>query len=43
MSGSGYYDSCQYMYFKADVYSQNNTEDEDGYIQVTFYNKESYH
>lgn len=37
MSGSGYDEAGQYMYFKAGVYNQNNTSFNSDYVQATFY------
>nr|AGL78596.1 alginate lyase [Vibrio sp. QY104]ASA33935.1 alginate lyase [Vibrio sp.] len=37
MSDSGYDDGDNYMYFKAGIYLQDNTSEEDDYAQVTFY------
>ncbi|WP_426357700.1 polysaccharide lyase family 7 protein [Pseudocolwellia sp. HL-MZ19] len=43
MSNSGYERNDQYMYFKAGVYNQNNTADENDYVQATFYQLENSH
>lgn len=43
MSESGYHLSNQYMYFKAGVYNQNNTGDENDYVQATFYHLNNTH
>ena len=43
MSGSGYDQGGQYMYFKAGVYNQNNTGDDDDYVQATFYSIKNSH
>lgn len=43
MSGSGYDDASNYMYFKAGIYLQDNTSDDDDYAQVTFYQLENTH
>lgn len=43
MSESGYHLSNQYMYFKAGVYNQNNTGDENDYVQATFYHLKNSH
>ncbi|WP_418152206.1 polysaccharide lyase family 7 protein [Litorimonas sp. RW-G-Af-16] len=37
MSKSGYAHRDEYMYFKAGVYNQNKTGDDDDYVQATFY------
>ncbi|CAH0525394.1 polysaccharide lyase family 7 protein [Vibrio hippocampi] len=37
MSGSGYDDADNYMYFKAGLYLQDKTGDDDDYAKVTFY------
>ncbi|GDY24257.1 hypothetical protein AHAT_01470 [Agarivorans sp. Toyoura001] len=37
MSSSSYDDADQYMYFKAGVYNQNKSGDDDDYVQATFY------
>jgi poly(beta-D-mannuronate) lyase len=37
MTDSGYDETGQYMYFKAGVYNQNNTGDDDDAVQATFY------
>ncbi|WP_299947641.1 polysaccharide lyase family 7 protein [uncultured Microbulbifer sp.] len=37
MSSSGYDVSGQYQYFKVGVYNQNNTGDNNDYVQATFY------
>jgi poly(beta-D-mannuronate) lyase len=37
MSGSGYDDSSNYMYFKAGIYLQDNSSDDSDYAKVTFY------
>ena len=37
MANSGYDEAGQYMYFKAGVYNQNNTGDDDDAVQATFY------
>lgn len=43
MSESGYSKSSQYMYFKAGVYNQNNTGDENDYVKASFYHLENSH
>ncbi|WP_339617544.1 polysaccharide lyase family 7 protein [uncultured Gilvimarinus sp.] len=43
MSGSGYDEGGQYMYFKAGAYNQNNSGDDNDYTQVTFYALEHSH
>lgn len=43
MYGSGYDDAEQYMYFKAGVYNQNNTSDDNDYVQATFYSLSTQH
>lgn len=43
MSDSGYDEGGQYMYFKAGAYNQNNSGEEDDYVQVTFYALEHSH
>ncbi len=43
MSDSGYDEGGQYMYFKAGVYNQNNTGDDNDYVQATFYDLEQTH
>ena len=43
MSNSRFDESGQYMYFKAGVYVQNNTGDEDDFTQATFYSIEKSH
>lgn len=43
MSDSGYDDSDNYMYFKAGVYNQNNTGDDDDYVQASFYSLSNSH
>lgn len=43
MSNSEYGDSDQYMYFKAGVYTQNSTGEDDDYDQATFYSIETSH
>ena len=43
MSKSKYNKSNQYMYFKAGVYNQNNTGDDNDYVQATFYQLENSH
>jgi len=43
MSDSGYDESDQYMYFKAGLYTQNNTGEDDDYDQATFYSIETSH
>ena len=43
MANSGYNVGGQYMYFKAGVYNQNNSGDDDDYVQVTFYALEKSH
>ena len=40
MSGSGYDQGGQYMFFKAGVYNQNKSGLADDYAQATFYNLE---
>ncbi|WP_240352427.1 polysaccharide lyase family 7 protein [Agarivorans sp. Alg241-V36] len=37
MSGSGYDDSSNYMYFKAGIYLQDNSSNDSDYAKVTFY------
>ena len=43
MTNSGYDQSGQYMYFKAGVYNQNNTGEEDEFVQATFYYLDNQH
>lgn len=43
MSDSGYDEGGQYMYFKAGVYTQNNTGDDDDFDQATFYSLDARH
>ena len=43
MSNSRFDESGQYMYFKAGVYVQNNTGNEDDFTQATFYSIEKSH
>ncbi len=43
MANSGYNVGGQYMYFKAGVYNQNNSGDDDDYVQATFYALEKSH
>jgi len=43
MQKSGYDKSGIYQYFKAGIYNNNNTADNDDYAQVTFYNLEISH
>lgn len=43
MNNSGYDQGGQYMYFKAGVYNQNNTGDDNDYVQATFYKVENKH
>ena len=43
MSNSRFDELGQYMYFKAGVYVQNNTGDEDDFTQATFYSIEKSH
>ncbi len=43
MSGSGYDEGGQYMYFKAGAYIQDNTGNDDDYAQVTYYALENSH
>lgn len=43
MSNSGYDRGGQYMYFKAGVYIQDNTGDDDDFAQATFYSLEKSH
>ncbi|MCA0936942.1 polysaccharide lyase family 7 protein [Vibrio alginolyticus] len=43
MSGSGYDDASNYMYFKAGIYLQDNTSDDDDYAKVTFYELSNSH
>ena len=43
MTNSGFDVSGQYMYFKAGVYNQNNTGNDDDYVQATFYSLEKSH
>ena len=42
MSDSGYAEEDDYMYFKAGVYNQNNSENDEG-VQATFYSIENSH
>ena len=43
MSGSGYDDASNYMYFKAGIYLQDNTSEDDDYAKVTFYELSNSH
>ncbi len=43
MEGSGYSDKDEYLYFKAGVYNQNKTGDDDDYVQATFYKLKNLH
>ncbi|MEP1490308.1 MAG: polysaccharide lyase family 7 protein [Algibacter sp.] len=43
MVNSGFDIGGQYMYFKAGVYNQNNSGDDDDYVQATFYALEKSH
>ncbi|WP_240475175.1 polysaccharide lyase family 7 protein [Neotamlana sedimentorum] len=43
MVNSGYDQGGQYMYFKAGVYNQNNSGNDDDYVQATFYDLEKSH
>ncbi|TVO33955.1 hypothetical protein FOF44_14375 [Vibrio algivorus] len=43
MSGSGYDDASNYMYFKAGIYLQDNTSDDDDYAKATFYELSNTH
>lgn len=43
MSESGYHLSNQYMYFKLGVYNQNNTGDDNDFVQATFYHIDNTH
>ncbi|MCF7352586.1 polysaccharide lyase family 7 protein [Vibrio sp. CK2-1] len=43
MSGSGYDDASNYMYFKAGIYLQDNTSEDDDYAKVTFYELSNTH
>ncbi len=43
MSGSGYHQDGMYQYFKAGVYNQNNTGDDDDFVQATFYSLNKSH
>ncbi|OBQ57467.1 polysaccharide lyase family 7 protein [Tamlana sp. s12] len=43
MTNSGFNVGGQYMYFKAGVYNQNNTGDDNDYVQATFYALEKSH
>ncbi|MCB4798603.1 polysaccharide lyase family 7 protein [Neotamlana laminarinivorans] len=43
MANSGYDQGGQYMYFKAGVYNQNNTGNDEDYVQATFYELEKSH
>lgn len=43
MGDSGYSDGGQYMYFKAGVYNQNKSGDDDDYVQATFYSLDNSH
>jgi len=40
---SGYTSSDEYLYFKAGVYNQNKTGDDDDYVQATFYKLRNLH
>lgn len=43
MSSSGYDDANNYMYFKAGIYLQDNSSDDDDYAKVTFYELSNSH
>ncbi|MEJ6122404.1 polysaccharide lyase family 7 protein [Vibrio sp. 2-Bac 85] len=43
MTNSGYDQAGQYMYFKAGVYNQNNTGENDEFVQATFYYLDNQH
>lgn len=43
MSDSGYDADDRYQYFKAGVYNQNKSGDDDDYVQATFYKLENSH
>ncbi|WP_244875215.1 polysaccharide lyase family 7 protein [Vibrio litoralis] len=43
MPGSGYDDASNYMYFKAGIYLQDNTSEDDDYAKVTFYELSNTH
>lgn len=43
MSDSGYDVGGQYMYFKAGVYNQNNSGDDEDFVQATFYSLSQSH
>ena len=43
MTNSGFNVSGKYMYFKAGVYNQNKSGDDDDYVQATFYDLEKSH
>ncbi|SJN29022.1 Alginate lyase precursor [Vibrio casei] len=43
MSGSGYDDASNYMYFKAGIYLQDNTSNDDDYAKATFYELSNTH
>lgn len=43
MEDSGYDADDRYQFFKAGVYNQNNTGDDDDYVQATFYKLENSH
>lgn len=43
MANSGFNVGGQYMYFKAGVYNQNNSGDDNDYVQATFYDLEKSH
>ncbi len=43
MSSSGYDDGDEYFYFKAGAYNQNDSGNDDDYVQVTFYKLENAH
>lgn len=43
MSDSGYDVADDYMYFKAGAYNQNNSDDLEDFVQVTFYELEASH
>ena len=43
MSASGFDDDDQYMYFKAGVYNQNKSGDDDDFVQATFYYLDNQH
>lgn len=43
MEGSGYSDKHEFLYFKAGVYNQNKTGDNEDYVQATFYELKNLH